>query len=257
MSGVSSLPTTDSIFFAALGLVGVPAAIVSLVALAMWAAAWLQAMRQFVAGTRRARSMVGRFLSTIGQMRPVRVAFATLVTILVPVSQALLLGIFYIAGNYISLAFDPQRARRVQFIVDQRRVGTLNPSIAATVLQVNGVSGAFLIICALAIIASYKNAIQGRDVEGIAAALGLPGYGLGLFALVIVLPILALGAFVDHHWIALLGPVAAAAVCFLYVLACQAGIRASVLLLQAWSPRTEPEGYMGYAAGVRLWPWKR
>lgn len=254
---IPEIPQFDDGVALVLKTLGVPATIIALVLLALALQGWVEGLRQVAEGVRKGGAAVSRGAGALSEMRAARAVASVVITVVVPLAQLLLLGLCYLAGNYISMGFlDRGRWDRLVSVVGTEHLAALRPSALDGILRLDAISGAYLLIGAICLIVSYRRAIGGGSPDGPGRLLGLPAFLLGWLGLLsaagcgaLLLFILGLfgiellggqkpdwGSLGDDIRIVL--PLAAGiGLCTLYWAACMAGVRGSAVLVRAWTPR--------------------
>ena len=189
-------------------------------------------------------------------MRPAQIVAALVVSACVPIIQVSLLGLCYLVGNYLSMAFiDHARWTELIALIDTEHFGVLRPTVLLSVLRLDWISGGYLLLGAGCLATSYRLVLQRSNPSRPGKVLAFPALILSWFAgaavvvasavLVLLAAIMLLGWFAGPKpdWASFVGyvrgllpfPIGLAA-CALYYAACIAGTHASAILVATWSP---------------------
>jgi WD40 repeat protein len=250
------VPALDDAVKIVLGSLGVPVSVLALATLASNLKSWLDGSRTAIRAVRTGYGLAQHGWAAIAQRRPVQIVGTVLITVLVPISQALLLGLCYLVGNYFSMGFiDQGRWTEAVALVRSDGFGILRPSELSHVLQVDWISGGYLLVGVACLAESYRRAFRQDETAVPGRVLAVPAIvvgwlsGVGALLLGAVLVFLAClvaleplaGLHSDWKWfggaaLVCLPTAAAVIICALYYAACIAGTNASGLLVDVWSP---------------------
>ena len=253
----------DEVLTSTMALAGIATPIIGLVTVAFVLQSWIGPAR---AGFRLAR-VGGRLARELSAFQPIRGVVSILVTILIPIAQLLTLRMCYVGGNYLSIQFDENRQLELQALFNQRphlEFDSSDPfrflgvdwafetwTVIKGTLQLDYISGGYVLLAMILIGISYKYAHDGRNRHGmnnVGTLLALPAtivlviggvsmiLTLILFGLTFLLRFLA-GDPVNfvREIIGLLPWFYALVGAGIYFLACQAAVRGSLLVVRSWS----------------------
>ena len=231
--------------------VGIPIGILQLVLLAKWVLGWKDTAKKTIERAKWTKEHVRGFVETAGEMPRIRIAASLAVTVLVPLAQTLLLGLWYLVGEYIYLAANHDRAEATVQLVEQYRFDVLRPPLLAQALPPNPVADISLLIGLATLAVAYSRAAAGKTLDGLAMVVASPGWLLvglayiglmlgaavaALLAGIMLLGLLFAGTSFDFgSFLPLLPIPAVGAVGYLYVWACEAGVHGAELVVRAWS----------------------
>lgn len=257
----------EELFLLALTAAGVSSTIVALLALVFSLGSWLSLTRSAYGHARKMGVRVsGRSRSRRGG------SFArSFLTLAVFVSQGLTLGLCYLGGNYISLVFDSPRWNALVSTLAANGTFTPGPALStqhltelvavaqliARFLRLDLISGSYVILATIFLVLSYPWSSAGGDRVDLAGkVVALPASVLLLIGgvsgvLYLLITLLSLIVYLlsvmagvgpsFSSWgmtqlVTALPLIVGLAGCFLYYGACHLAVRASGLVVRAWSP---------------------
>jgi hypothetical protein len=239
----------DTVVKNTLQLIGVSSAIITLVAIVFIIQSWIGPAKSVARGVAAAGSAIGR----VAAHPPTNPLMAMVLTLVVLISQALTLALCFLGGNYIALGFDQSRWASTWPILESNGiVRSFSPDVLSEVLRWDPISTIYVALAFVLIAYSWKKSFQQRnpDLTGIGAGVALPATillvmaGIGLifgaliflFGLVIAIFNGDAGSYSKDQFLNFLPLLVGGAICLLYFLACQAGVRGSKVVAWAWQP---------------------
>lgn len=236
---------------------GAPLLVLVLVQLVTIVSGWLGVART----SAKAIGHAGHLVRVAYRIRPVRLVSAVLITIIVPLAQALMVGVCYLAGNAISASvIDTHPLNQAFTATDVVSARTALDALLQS-LQFDSVSGSYTLLVTGLMGASYRYAMNDKALKRIARCVALPGLLLLLpvgFGIILVVLGTAFIAFVSllawladsasdplsdasEFWAAAVPIVAVTAVLGIFVLSCHAAVYASRSVIRAWRILPEVE----------------
>lgn len=170
------VPSDTAIVEWLFGLLGIPTVIISLVVIAMSIESLYARARQLVRGavfTHRAAGLAGAWLV---RRPPVRVLMIGLVTACVLASQAVMLGLSYIAGSFLSSPFDPGRSEVLLDVVQHSPILLIDPGFIGDNVRLDWISAIFVLWSLIWLLVAYGIG------EGAAALTGFMAFPFWFFA---------------------------------------------------------------------------
>lgn len=259
---IKDLPDPTGAVIIVGGFLGVPVVLLTLVAIVHLFQGWIDAGRKAASVSRKVPGALRR----VAQMPRVRILLAITVTILVLLAQALTLVTCFTVGTVISWIFYHDQFHETMLIFHRPAYSFGSTPQLSEALKINYVSGAYIFLGAWTLLRAYRHAFKRISLEGVSLPLTAPAYLwlYGAYALALFGSIPAVLGIISGEWKESLGGVAAAAgmavIGFLYIAACEGGVRAAGLLVQVWAPPRTGLGdfYFDSAFGHPLRrPWSR
>jgi hypothetical protein len=250
------IPSVDEVLVQILGLLGLSGSIIALVTVAFAAQSWYDGVKMSIAFTRKARRGFGAASTALMSMSPIRGAAAVLITAVVPLAQALTVGLCFIGGNYISMIVNEERWAIAVAVIKEDPGHVYQPDRLAQFLTLDWISGAYVALAIIVLVRSYRLAHDSsRDRLGNAGLLIAWPAALLLFlagvALVICLVLLLLtflltlvtqqddsATTLNGGLVNIVPLLIGGSVCLVYYSACQAAVHGSRLVVRAWTGST-------------------
>lgn len=248
------IPDLNQVLVSALSITGVSTGVLVFILTAFAVQSWYDGLRQVVSGARMAGDAGRRAATALSRMKRFRAAVVVVVTIAVPVGQALAIGLCFLGGNYLSLAFNSDRQHQLAAMAGSDPTVLLRPDRLAQILTVDPISAGYGMLAAVIVVKSYSwatHAHPGSDrlsnaamvmafpaviLLGLAAAAAMVMCVILLFTLVITMLFDSggVGAFLQHSLRNAIPLIVGASICALYWGACHAAVRGSQVLVNAY-----------------------
>jgi len=241
-------------------LLGLPTIVISIISAASSIATYIKTARAVGRGTQ----VAGTALVNAIRTRPSLMNVASLiVTIMVPIGQALVVVMQYVLGNYASLLLtnDQERMDHIVQVVTDDPWHVLTPHSVGLILQCDRISMGYVVVNVAFLLWSYTSLParrrprrSGDDPLDIPAGImALPAVILGGvtwlgFCILLLLALLAVGyiilalilqdyvdwAFPSATLVGLAATAACTGICLLYFRACRAALRGGQLIRKSW-----------------------
>lgn len=244
---VPVIPGFDELIVSFGQFLGVSVTVLALTTLAFSLASYIGPGKSVLKGA----MSVSRGARELAAHPPVNPLASLLITLVALAAQALTLGLCFLGGNYISMIGDNAHYLRAKGLFQENGLHSLSPEIMAQAFQWDPVSKTYVLAAFLLILWSYVISFRnnGSGVQFVGTIIGAPAgllfiaaagaamivAGLGIFTLILSLLAGTFGETLREVLTNALPLVIGGSICWLYLKACEAATKASLVVARSWS----------------------